>query len=134
MRFLIIVHSGLRKSLADGQTPDPKAMIEMGKFNDQLAKAGVMQTGEGLVPFNKATRLFFPGGGKAPSRLEPPFAEDSWIDGFWIWNVKSKEEAVEWAKKAPMEDGATLEIRKIAGLEDFGPDFAEKLKAASIRK
>ena len=135
MRFMIIVHSGNRKMLEEGKMPDNllAQMEQMGKFNDELVKAGVMETADGLVPGKSATRLYFPGGGKTPQMTQGPFTSDSWIDGFWIWNVKSKEEAIEWAKKAPMEDGATLEIRKCANLEDFGPEFAEKLKKGEPR-
>lgn len=122
MKFMIIVHSGNRKMLEEGKLPENlrEMMQEMGRFNEKLMKAGIIQDAAGLQPSTKGARVHFPGKGKAPVVTpQGPFA-DSLISGFWVWDVKSKEEAIEWARQAPMEDGATLEIRKFAELSDYG--------------
>lgn len=128
MRFMVIVHPGDRQGYESGKMPSMELLENMGRFNAELVEKGVMMAGEGLHPSTNSTRVTFPGGGASPEVKQGPFA-DSLIGGFWIWNVKSKEEALEWARRAPMEDGATLEIRKLFEAEDFGPEIAAQENA-----
>ena len=115
MRFLVIVKAS--KESEAGQLPTGKELAEMGKFNQELVNAGVMLSGEGLRPSSKGTRINF-GGGK-PSVVDGPFAETKeLVGGFWILEVKSHAECVEWIKRAPFKDGS-VEIRQIAGADDF---------------
>jgi hypothetical protein len=126
MRFMVIVHPGNKKGYEAGQMPDAELLTNMGKFNEELVKAGVMLSGEGLHPSSKGVRVHFPGKGKT-NVTQGPFPESQeLIGGFWIWQVKSKEEALDWAKRAPMEDGATLELRQVFESSDFGPEIEEQ--------
>jgi hypothetical protein len=103
-----------------GKFPDEKLLEAMGKFNDDLVQAGVMVAGEGLQPTSKGALLRFHNG-KAKV-IEGPFSEtNNLIAGFWIIECKSKEEAIGWMKKAPFDDGVTLQIRQIFEAEDFAP-------------
>jgi hypothetical protein len=107
-----------------GVLPDAKLLAEMGKFNEELVKAGVMLAGEGLQASSKGARVRFDGGKRTV--LDGPFAETKeLIGGFWLWKVKSKEEAIEWLKRAPFKDGE-VEIRQVFEVEDFPVDPAEK--------
>src|SRR6266705_4938319 len=100
MRFMVIVKAD--KNSEAGALPDRKILTEMGKFNEELAKAGVMLAGEGLKPSSKGVRVKFSGGKKTV--IDGPFAETKeLIAGFWLWQVKSMEEAIEWLKRAPFE-------------------------------
>jgi hypothetical protein len=124
MRFMILVKAS--KESEAGMMPSEQMLTEMGKFNEELAKAGVMLAGEGLHPSSKGTRVRFSGGKKVVT--DGPFAETKeLIAGFWIWQVKSKEEAVEWLKRAPFDE-TEVEIRQVFEAEDFGAEFTPELR------
>ena len=126
MKFLVLVHPGDPQGYEKGAMPDPKLLEEMGKYNEGLVDAGILIGGEGLQPTSKGAMLNFPEKGKHVL-IDGPFTETTEIiGGFWIWQVRSKEEALEWAKRAPMEKGATLEIRQAFEPEDFGPEVAKQ--------
>ncbi len=126
MRFMVLVHTGF-KGYEAGEMPDQQLLTDMGKFNEELVNAGVMLSADGLQPSSKGARVHFPGKGKKSVITDGPFADThGLVAGFWIWQVKSKEEALEWAKRAPMEDGATLELRQIFESSDFGPEVEEQ--------
>jgi hypothetical protein len=136
MKFMVLVYPGNKKGYEAGQMPDAKLLENMGKFNEELVKAGVMLSGEGLHPSSKAARVHFPGGGKN-NVTRGPFAEArDLIGGFWMWKVNSLEEALDWARRAPMEDGATLELRQVFESSDFGPEIEaqERKLAEEMRK
>ena len=117
MRFMVLVKAN--KDSEAGVLPDAKILTEMGKFNEELAKAGVMLMGEGLQASSKGVRVRFDG----PRRVvtDGPFTESKeLIAGFWIWKVKSKQEAIDWLKRAPF-DQTEVEIRQIFEAEDFAP-------------
>ncbi|HEV8600581.1 MAG TPA: YciI family protein [Gemmatimonadales bacterium] len=117
MRFMVIVKAD--KNSEAGVLPDKKILTEMGKFNEELIKAGVMLAGEGLQPSSKGVRVKFSAGKKTVT--EGPFSESKdLVAGFWLWQVKSKEEAIEWLKRAPFEE-AEVEIRQVFEPEDFAP-------------
>ena len=127
MRFMVMVRA-TRDSEA-GVMPDEKLLTEMGKFNDELVKAGIMLAGEGLQPSSKGARVRFSGSKR--SVIDGPFAETKeLIAGFWIWQVKSKEEAIEWAKRCPnpFHGESELEIRQVFEAEDFGAEFTPDLR------
>jgi len=137
MRFMILVKAN--KDTEAGVLPSREILTEMGKFNEELVKAGVMLAGEGLHPSSKGARVRFSGGKRTV--VDGPFTEaKELIAGFWLWQVKSKEEAIEWLKRAPFDGGAEVEIRQVFEPEDFGealtPELREKeermrLKAAA---
>ena len=107
-----------------GILPDEKMLSEMGRFNEELTKAGVMLAGEGLQASSKGARVRFDGAKRTV--IDGPFAETKeLVAGFWLWQVKSKEEAIEWLKRAPFKEGE-VEIRQVFELEDFPKDPAEK--------
>ncbi|HEX5111152.1 MAG TPA: YciI family protein [Vicinamibacterales bacterium] len=115
-----------------GQMPSEKELTEMGKFNEELVKAGVMLAGEGLHPSSKAKRVKFSGG--TTKVIDGPFAETKeLVAGFWLWQVKSIEEAVEWLKRAPFDGGAEVEIRPVFEFDDFGKEFTPELRAQEER-
>src|SRR5438128_2481637 len=117
MRFMVIVKAN--KDSEAGVLPDQKILAEMGKFNEQLVKAGVMLAGEGLQSSSKGARVRFSKGKKTV--IDGPFAETKELmAGFWLWQVKSKEEAIEWLKRAPFED-TEVEIRQVFETADFAP-------------
>ncbi len=129
MRFMVIVKAD-KKSEA-GVLPDKKLLTEMGKFNEELSKAGVMLAGEGLQPTSKGARVKFSGGKKTV--IDGPFAETKeLVAGFWLWQVKSKEEAIEWLKRAPFQD-TEVEIRQVFEAEDFGAEFTPELREQEER-
>jgi hypothetical protein len=104
----------------------------MGRFNEELVKAGVMLAGEGLHPTSKGARVTF--GSDRPTVTDGPFAEaKELIAGFWLWQVKSREEAIEWIKRAPFEPGAEIEIRQVFEAEDFGDEFTPELREQEER-
>ncbi len=116
MRVMVLVKAS--KESEAGVMPDAKILTEMGKFNEQLLKAGVLLAMEGLQASSKGRRVRFEG----PKRtvLDGPFAETKeLVAGFWLWQVRSMEEAVEWLKKAPFDGGAEVEIRQVFETEDF---------------
>jgi len=115
-----------------GVLPDEKILTEMGKFNEQLSKAGVMLAGEGLQPSSKGVRVRFDGSKRTV--IDGPFAETKeLIAGFWLWQVKSKEEAIEWLKRAPFDGGTEVEIRQVFEAEDFGEAFTPELREQEER-
>ncbi|HKB75214.1 MAG TPA: YciI family protein [Myxococcales bacterium] len=117
MRFMVIVKAN--KDSEAGVLPDAKILAEMGKFNEELVKAGVMLAGEGLQPSAKGARVRFSKGKKTV--IDGPFAETKeLVAGFWLWQVKSREEAIEWLKRAPFED-TEVEIRQVFETADFAP-------------
>ena len=132
MRFMVIVKA--TKDTEAGVMPDEKLLGDMGKFNEELVKAGVMLAGEGLQPSSKGARVkFF---GTKRTVIDGPFTETKeLVAGFWIWQVKSKEEAIEWVKRCPNPTGdeAEIEIRQIFEAEDFGPGFTPELQEQEAR-
>ncbi|MGH7605758.1 MAG: YciI family protein [Gemmatimonadales bacterium] len=130
MRFIVMVKSN--EDSEAGVLPDQKALAEMGKFNDELVKAGVMLAGEGLHPSSKGMRVTY--AGRQRTVTDGPFAEaKELIGGFWIWQVKSREEAREWAKRIPFQEGE-VEIRQVFEAEDFGAEFTPELRAQEERQ
>jgi hypothetical protein len=129
MQFMVIVKAS--KEFEAGVLPSEKELTEMGKFNDELAKAGVMLAGEGLQASSKGVRIKY-SGSKRTVR-DGPFAETKeLVAGFWLWQVKSKEEAIEWAKRIPFQEGE-VEIRQVFEAEDFGPEFTPELREQEER-
>src|SRR6266508_3347911 len=130
MRVLVIVKAS--KESEAGQMPTEKILADMNKFNEQLVNAGVMLAGEGLHPSSKGKRVKFSGAQRTV--IDGPFAETKeLVAGFWIWKVKSVDEAVEWLKKAPFDGGTEVEIRPIFETEDFGKEFTPELRAQEER-
>lgn len=131
MRFMVIVRASEESEA--GKMPSIELLTAMGKYNDDLVKAGVMQAGEGLQASSKGARVKFSGGTRTVT--QGPFPLDSVVAGFWIFNVKSKEEAIEWVKRAPnpMEDGGEIEIRQIFEAEDFGENLTPELREQEER-
>jgi len=129
MRFMVLVKAD--KNSEAGVLPNQKMLAEMGKFNEELVKAGVMLAGEGLQASLKGARVRFSGG--KPTVIDGPFAETKeLVAGFWIWKVNSKKEAIEWLKRAPF-DNTEVELRQIFEAEDFGAEFTPELKAQEER-
>lgn len=131
MRFMIIVRAS--KDSEAGKMPSTDLLAAMGKYNEELVKAGVMVAGEGLHASANGARVKFSGTNRTVT--QGPFPLDSVIAGFWIFNVKSKEEAIEWVKRAPnpMTDGGEIEIRQIFEAEDFGENLTPELKEQEER-
>ena len=132
MRFMIIVKAS-RDSEA-GVMPSQKLLAEMGTFNEELAKAGVLLAAEGLQASSKGARVKF--SGKKRTVVDGPFAETKeLIAGFWIWQVNSKEEAIEWVKRCPNphNEDSEIEIRQIFEAEDFGVELTPELRAQEER-
>jgi hypothetical protein len=120
MRVMVLVKAD--KTSESGALPDPKSMAAMGKFNEELVKAGVMLAAEGLRDSSKGARIKFSKGKKTV--IDGPFAETKeLVAGFWLWQVKSKEEAIEWLKRAPFDD-TEVEIRQVFEAEDLAPVMA----------
>jgi hypothetical protein len=129
MRFMVIVKAS--KESEAGVLPDEKSLTEMGRFNEELEKAGVMLAGEGLQASSKGFRVKF-SGNKRTVR-DGPFAETKeLVAGFWLWQVKSKAEAIEWAKRIPFEEGE-VEIRQVFETEDFGDALPPEVKEQEDR-
>jgi hypothetical protein len=128
MRFMVIVKAS--KETESGALPSQEILEKMGKYNEELVKAGVMLAGEGLRPSSKGARVKF--NGSQRTVIDGPFTETrELIAGFWMWKVKSKEEAIEWLKRAPFDDGAEVEIRQVFETEDFTPvDPKGEIRAA----
>ena len=130
MRVMVIVKAN--KDSEAGAMPDRKILEAMGKYNEELVKAGVMLMGDGLHPSSKGKRVKF--SGQEPTVTDGPFAETKeLIAGFWIWKVKSVDEAVEWLKRAPFGGGTEVEIRPFFEAEDFGAEFTPELRAREER-
>ncbi len=131
MRFMVFVPANGQSEA--GVMPDEQLFTEMGKFNEEMVKAGVMLAGEGLAPSSKGARLQFQGGGKTRV-VDGPFTESKeLVAGFWIIETKSKQEAIEWMKRAPFGEGVTLEIRQIVEMDDLGEGFTPELRAQEER-
>jgi hypothetical protein len=132
MKFMILLKAN--KDTEAGVMPDEKLLTEMGKFNEELVKAGVMLAGEGLHPTSKGARVRFSGANRTV--IDGPFAETKeLIAGFWMWQVNSKEEAIEWVKRCPnpMGHDAEIEIRQVFCPEDFGAAFTPELREQEER-
>ena len=130
MRFMVIMFPG--EQAESGVLPDEKAFTEMGKYNEELVKAGVLLAGEGLLPSSKGVRVTFAGG--KPTVTDGPFTDAKEVfGGFWMIQVKSKEEAVEWVKRCPVSGSEKIEIRQVAEPEDFGPALTPELREAEER-
>ena len=130
MRFMIMVKA--TKDSEAGVLPDQKILTEMGKFNDELVKAGVMLAGEGLQASSKGARVRFEGDKKTV--IDGPFAESKeLVAGFWLWQVKSKAEAIEWLKRAPFREGE-VEIRQVFETADFGDALTPEIREQEDRQ
>jgi hypothetical protein len=132
MRFMVIVKAS--KDSEAGVLPDEKLLAEMGKYNEELVKAGVMLAGEGLHPSSKGARVRF--SGEKRIVIDGPFAETKeLIAGFWLWQVQSLEEAIEWVKRCPNPMGveSEIEIRQVFEAEDFGAEFTPELRERDER-
>src|ERR1700682_1159870 len=130
MRVMVIVQGD--KHSEAGSLPKKELFAEMGKFNEQLAKAGVMLAGEGLQPTSKGKRVKFSGATRTV--IDGPFTESKeLIAGFWLWQVRSMEEAVEWLKRAPFDGGTEIEIRQVFEFEDFGAEFTPETREQEAR-
>jgi hypothetical protein len=133
MRFMVIVKAD--KNSEAGVLPDKKLLAEMGKYNEELAKAGVMLAGEGLQPSSKGARVRFSGNKRTV--IDGPFSETKeLVAGFWLFQVKSKAEAIEWVKRAPNPSPGTeaeVEIRQVFEADDFGPEFTPELREQEER-
>ena len=125
MRFMVIVKAS--KESEAGVLPDRKILSDMGKYNEQLSKAGVFLAGEGLHPTSKGKRVKFTGTQRTV--IDGPFAETKeLIAGYWLWQAKSMDEAVEWLKRAPFDGGTEVEIRQVFEAADFGDEFTPELR------
>ena len=134
MRFMVIVKATPNSEA--GALPGKELLAAMGKFNEELVKAGVMLAGEGLQPSSKGARVRFSGGKRTVT--DGPFAETKeLIAGFWLWQCKSKEEAIEWVKRCPDPmpgEDAVLEIRQVFEADDFGAEFTPELREQEERQ
>ena len=129
MRFMVLVKAN--KDSEAGVMPSEQLLTDMGKFNEELAKAGVMLAGEGLAPSSQGARVKFTG--KKSSVIDGPFAETKeLVAGYWVWQCKSLDEAIGWLKRAPFED-TEVEIRRIFEMEDFGPEMTPELREQEVR-
>ena len=133
MRCIVMVKA--TKDSESGVMPKQELLAEMGKFNEELVKAGVMLAGEGLQPSSKGKRVRF--SGTKRSVIDGPFTETKeLIAGFWLWQVRSMEEAVEWVKRCPnpFDGESTIEIRQVFEPEDFGAEFTPELRERENRQ
>ncbi|MFL6197168.1 MAG: YciI family protein [Thermoanaerobaculia bacterium] len=129
MRFMVMVKA--TKDSEAGVMPTEQELAEMGKFNEELVKAGAMLAGEGLHPSSKGARIRF--NGSERTVIDGPFAEaKELVAGFWILQLKSMEEAIEWLKRSPFKEGE-VEIRRVFEAEDFGEAFTPELREAEER-
>jgi hypothetical protein len=130
MRFMVIVKAS--KDSEAGVMPSTELLTAMGKFNEEMAKAGVMLAGEGLHPSSKGTRIKY--SGRDRTVTQGPFgATSELVAGFWLIQVKSREEAIEWMKRAPFDGGAEIEIRQVFDAEDFGEALTPELREQEAR-
>lgn len=132
MRFMIIIKA--TKDSEAGVMPSERLLTEMGRFNEELMKAGVLLAGEGLHPSSKGARIRFSGSER--TIIDGPFAETKeLIAGFWLWQVKSKEEAIGWVKRCPnpMQGESEIEIRQVFEAEDFGAELTPELREQEAR-
>lgn len=130
MRVMVVVKAS--KESEAGQMPSEKLLTDMGKYNEELVNAGVMLAGEGLHPSSKGKRVRF--SGKDRTVIDGPFTETKeLIAGYWLWRVKSMEDAIQWLKRAPFDGGTEIEIRPVFEAEDFGREFTPELRAQEDR-
>ena len=130
MRCMVLVKA--TKDSEAGMLPSTELLTKMGKFNEELAKAGVLLAGEGLKPSSQGKRITFTA--EKPTVTDGPFAETKeLVGGFWLWQVRSIEEAVEWLKRSPFAPGDVVEIRPVFEAEDFGPLLTPELKQQEER-
>ena len=131
MRVMVLVKA--TKDSEAGIMPDEKLLSEMAKFNEELLKAGIMLAGEGLHPSSKGARVRFSGSKRTV--IDGPFDSKDLVAGFWLWQVKSKEEAIEWVKRCPnpMPGESEIEIRQVFETEDFGPELTPELREQEDR-
>ena len=130
MRFMVIVKAD--KDSEAGMMPSKELLTQMGNYNEELVKAGVMLAGEGLHPTSKGVRVKFDGNKRTV--LDGPFAQTKeLIAGYWLWQVRSKEEAIEWLKRAPFDGGTEVELRQVFEADDFGAEFTPELREQEER-
>ncbi len=130
MRVMVIVKAD--KNSEAGAMPSKQLLTDMGKFNEELVKAGVMLAGDGLHPTSKGKRVKF--SGQTRTVIDGPFAETKeLIAGYWLWQVKSIEDAVQWLKRAPFDGGTEVEIRPVFEAADFGAELTPELRAQEER-
>src|SRR5688572_29893167 len=130
MRFMVLVKAS--KESEAGVMPSTELLAAMGKYNEELVKAGVMLAGDGLHPSSKGARVKFSSDKRTV--IDGPFAETKeLLAGFWIWKCKSKEEAIEWLKRAPFDGGTEIELRQIFETEDFGAELTPELREQEDR-
>jgi hypothetical protein len=130
MRFMVIVHASPETEA--GMMPSTELLTAMGKFNEEMVKAGVMQAGEGLHATSKGARIKYAGGEPVVTQGPFPVTSDL-IAGYWLIDVKSKDEAIAWMKRAPFDGGAEIEIRQVIVPEDFGEALTPELRARGER-
>ncbi|MBO9513940.1 MAG: YciI family protein [Variovorax sp.] len=130
MRFMVIVKAN--QDSEAGVMPTEQMLTAMGKYNEELVKAGVMLAGEGLQPSSKGARVRF--SGKQRTVIDGPFSETKeLIAGYWLWQVRSRDEAIEWLKRAPFDHGEEVELRQVFELEDFGAEMTPELREQEKR-
>ena len=130
MRVMVLVKASEQSEA--GVMPSTELLTAMGKYNEELVKAGVMVAGEGLRPSSKGARVRF--SGRQRTVIDGPFAETrDLVAGFWLWNVKSLQDAIEWLKKAPFDGGEEVEIRPLHEMEDFAPNMTPELQEQERR-
>jgi hypothetical protein len=130
MRFMVIVKANAESEA--GQMPTEEVLSAMTKYNEELVKAGIMLAGDGLHPSSKGARVRFDGDKRTV--IDGPFAEaKELIAGYWIWQVRSREEAIEWLKRAPFDGGTEIELRQVFESEDFGEAFTPELREKEER-
>ena len=130
MRIMVIVKATTESEA--GVMPDSKGLAEMGKYNEQLVEAGIMLMGDGLRPTSKGARVRFDGAQRRV--IDGPFTESKdLIAGFWLWQVRSLEEAIEWIKRAPFDGGAEIELRPLFEVDDFGAAVTPEIRARAAR-
>jgi hypothetical protein len=130
MRVMVLVPAD--ENSERGVMPDEKLLTEMGNFNEELVKAGVMLAGEGLHPTSKAARVRFDGDERTV--IDGPFTESKeLIAGYWLWQVRDMDEAIEWIKRAPFSGGVEIELRPVFEMEDFGDEMTPELREQEQR-
>ena len=131
MRFMVMIKAN--NDTENGVMPEEKLLADMGKYNEELVKAGIMQAGEGLQPSSKGARMKFDGAKRTVEN--GPFPLNEVYCGFWLWKVKSRDEAIEWLKKCPNPTGAqaTIELRQLYEAEDLGAEFTPELREKDER-
>ncbi len=130
MRFMVIVKASPESEA--GILPSTEILAAMGKYNEELSKAGIILAGEGLHPSSKGVRVKFSGANRTVT--DGPFTETKeLIAGFWLWQVRSKEEAIEWLKRAPFDGGTEIELRQVFEAQDFGENLTPELREQEER-